>query len=266
MQNSLEITIRKKVLIVFQKRRKKRPDEPDDIAEVYHTQTSSVATVPPPQLDNEEWAANHFSSLSTISQQPPSASTSNSALHSAFASNNWHENILNQINTSSTGAPSLPTPHSAPLHSSFIDPTPLTDPSSIGQSNATPASIPESTGSGSGLSPNTFQRVKKRRQHSPDATRRIVAANFSNEIDALEILANAAAEGDSEEEQKPANEEQKKTLRWDLSEDHTQSQRIEEYCLIKAGVLSVNDLENLVRLFFEHYHPVLVSSQSLIRS
>lgn len=117
--------------------------------------------------------------------------------------------------------------------------------------------MPESTGS-SALSPS-HPRSKKRRQHSPDATRRIVAANFSNEIDALEILANAAADPDSDDQKHVSpDEEPQKGIRWDIQEDQVQAKGLEDYCLVKENVLTVNDLENLVRIFFENHHPVLV--------
>ena len=117
--------------------------------------------------------------------------------------------------------------------------------------------MPESNGSGSALSPT---RSKRRRQHSPDATRRIIAANFSNETDALEILANAAAENESENAgHRSLAEDTSKGVRWDLGDHIKTAKSLEDYCLVKAGILGVADVESLVRLFFHNNHPVLVS-------
>ena len=77
------------------------------------------------------------------------------------------------------------------------------------------------------------------------AARRIVAASFSNESDALSILAHAA----TDEDNKGLNPgHAKKEIRDDL----------EDFTLIKRGVLDEVELESLVRAFFEHYHPALV--------
>ena len=155
------------------------------------------------------------------------------------------------------------TPQSASLQASFLNTnsTTLPDPPSVTQSNATPASMPESAGSNSAMSPNT--RIKRRRQHSPDATRRIVAANFSNETDALEILANAAAENDSDDQDRSSpTVETKKGVKWELKDDQAKVKGLGDYCLVTAGLMTVQDIENLVRLFFENHHPVLVSTRS----
>jgi hypothetical protein len=154
--------------------------------------------------------------------------------------------------------PSQP-PQPAPLQASYLSTgsSALPDPPSVTQSHATPASMPESTGSNSAVSPN--HRTKRRRQHSPDATRRIVAANFSNETDALEILANAAAENDSDDQDKSSpTVELKKSVKWELKDDQAKVKGLGDYCLVAAGLMTVQDIENLVRLFFENHHPVLV--------
>lgn len=179
--------------------------------------------------------------------QPPQ--TSSSGLSATLAPPSWPDHMFQ--NTIQAGP-------SNPLHTAFLDATHQApaDPPSIAQSNPTPTSVPESAGSGSAISPS--QRTKRRRQHSPDATRRIVAANFSNETDALEILAHAAAENDSDDaDTKPSTDEGKKNVRWDMQEENPRG--VAEFSLVKAGVLTVTDVENLVRLFFECHHPVLVS-------
>ncbi|KAK1927726.1 hypothetical protein DB88DRAFT_479042 [Papiliotrema laurentii] len=239
-------------VFVPSKRRKKRPDDPEPVAEVYPTQQGghagpsgegvSLASI---QREKEPWPTPDIP-VNAIPQRP------HAAMPTAFSSSGW-PNLMFQ----SGPTPSNQTPNSAPLQSSFLEPTPPhAEPPSFGQSNTTPASVPESTGS-SALSPS-HPRSKKRRQHSPDATRRIVAANFSNEIDALEILANAAADPDSDDQKHVSpDEEPQKGIRWDIQEDQVQAKGLEDYCLVKENVLTVNDLENLVRIFFENHHPVL---------
>ena len=121
--------------------------------------------------------------------------------------------------------------------------------------NATPASqpsvqsvqsIPES--SNSGHSPGS-----RKRRREGDGARRIVVANFSNETDALEILANAATDdkkdGDSQPDKGPGRK---------VTFEDRAGARLEDFALVKQGVLDVMRLEVLVRVFFEHHHPALV--------
>jgi hypothetical protein len=109
-------------------------------------------------------------------------------------------------------------------------------------------SIPES--SNSGHSPNT-----RKRRREGDGARRIVVANFSNETDALEILANAATD-DKKDGDNPPNE--KGSGRKVTFED-TAGARLDDFVLVKQGILDVARLELLVRVFFEHHHPALVN-------
>lgn len=98
----------------------------------------------------------------------------------------------------------------------------------------TPGSHPSST-------PSTSHPLSPTRR----AARRIVVASFNNESDALSILAHAA----TDEDNKGSNlNEAKKDARDEL----------EDFALIKRGVLDEVELESLVRAFFEHYHPALV--------
>ena len=120
--------------------------------------------------------------------------------------------------------------------------------------NPNPTDYPSASDSaGSMVSPSS----RNRRRRSPDATRRIVAASFSNETDALEILANAAAEDDSEGTTQDVKEGDR-MVRWAL-EDDKKAPSLEEFCLVQAKVLTTQDTQDLVRIFFERYHPVLVS-------
>jgi hypothetical protein len=137
----------------------------------------------------------------------------------------------------------MPNVAQLPAANPVDDPTPASVPSvqSI-------HSIPES--SNSGHSPNT-----RKRRREGDGARRIVVANFSNETDALEILANAATddkkEGDNQGNDKGAGKK--------VSFGAEVGARLEDFALVKKGVMDVTRLEILVRVFFEHHHPALVS-------
>jgi len=124
--------------------------------------------------------------------------------------------------------------------------------------NATPASqpsvqsvqsIPES--SNSGHSPGS-----RKRRREGDGARRIVVANFSNETDALEILANAATDDKKDGDSQPNDKGPGRKVTF---EDKAGA-RLEDFALVKQGVLDVSRLEVLVRVFFEHHHPALVST------
>jgi hypothetical protein len=182
---------------------------------------------------------------SSFAVPSPKATTSNE---------NWNTSIFNQ----NMPSPANRFPSVNSLQSSFLDsagPSVPHDAASLPHSMTTPASMPDSTGSGAGLSPS--QRAKRRRQHSPDATRRIVAASFSNETDALEILANAAAENDEDEHRRAADaDELGRAVQWS---SHTSAPKgLEDNCLVKAHILTTADVEHLVRMYFEDHHPGLV--------
>lgn len=123
--------------------------------------------------------------------------------------------------------------------------------------NATPASLPSvqsvqsvPESSNSGHSPN----IRKRRREG-DGARRIVVASFSNETDALEILANAATDDKKEGENAP----HEKGAGRKVSFEDRAGARLDDFVLVKQGILDVTRLEVLVRVFFEHHHPALVS-------
>lgn len=126
--------------------------------------------------------------------------------------------------------------------------------------NATPASLPsvqsvQSHGesSNSGYSPNT-----RKRRREGDGARRLVVASFSNETDALEILANAAT--DDKKDQYGGNDEQDRTSGRKVTFEDKVGARMEEFVLVKQRILDVARLELLIRVFFEHHHPALVST------
>jgi hypothetical protein len=125
--------------------------------------------------------------------------------------------------------------------------------------NATPASmpsvqsvqsIPES--SNSGHSPNT-----RKRRREGEGARRIVVASFSNETDALEILANAAT--DDKQDQAGQDIQHDPVSGKKVTFQERAAPRIDDFVLVKKGILDVIRLELLVKAFFEHHHPALVS-------
>ncbi|WWD19715.1 hypothetical protein CI109_104179 [Kwoniella shandongensis] len=125
----------------------------------------------------------------------------------------------------------------------------------------TPGSLGDSsTASTSALSPG--HRAKKRRTE-PEGTRKIVNASLSNEMDALEILANAATDGEGDIEGgnnkvKSANGGDTKRVSWDVGEEDTPPvKELRDFHLIKNGVLDERGLQELVNLFFQHLHPAL---------
>ncbi|RSH91336.1 hypothetical protein EHS25_009635 [Saitozyma podzolica] len=120
------------------------------------------------------------------------------------------------------------------------------DPPSIPQS--TPGSL-DST-STSALSPSS----RTKRRQGPDATRRIVVANFSNETDALEILARAATDEDKDRPGDDRGDNKGgKRVAWKDEE----KRGLGEYLLVRLGVLDEGTLWELVQTYFKHYHPVL---------
>lgn len=111
-----------------------------------------------------------------------------------------------------------------------------------------------SFGSTSTTSPNNPTGSRRRRE--PDATRRIVVASFNNETDALEILAKAAtdADGDGSAEEKESALARKR-VSW---ADDAGRQGVDEFVLVRRGILDEHRLELLVQVFFQHHHAVLV--------
>lgn len=87
-----------------------------------------------------------------------------------------------------------------------------------------------------------------------------MVANFSNETDALEILANAATD-DKKDQFGQSAEHDKGSGKRVVFEDKVGA-RLDEFVLVKQRIIDVARLELLVRVFFEHHHPALVSDFS----
>ncbi|WWC91805.1 uncharacterized protein L201_006752 [Kwoniella dendrophila CBS 6074] len=132
----------------------------------------------------------------------------------------------------------------------------------------TPGSIGESSiASTSGHSPG-YRSTKKRRTTEPEGTRQIVNASLSNEMDALEILANAATDENGELDHSKPNKHhhhnnsapmdgETKRVSWNISEESSPVRELEEFHLIKIGILDENTLQELVNIFFKFHHPSL---------
>lgn len=79
-------------------------------------------------------------------------------------------------------------------------------------------------------------------------------------MDALEILANAATDGDDEgEDGKRKQPHDPKKVTWNVGEeDKAPMRELGDFHLIKAGILDEHGLHAMVDNFFRHYHPALV--------
>lgn len=133
------------------------------------------------------------------------------------------------------------------------------DPSFIQTDQTTPASIPSvpsavsmPESSNSGHSPT----ARKRRREGEGA-RGIVTASFSNETDALEILANAATDG--EKNAQSSSEEDGAASSKKVAWRDQQGATLDEFILVRQGIINAETLERLVTIFFDHHHPALVS-------
>lgn len=125
----------------------------------------------------------------------------------------------------------------------------------------TATNTPGSLGGSSGASTTALSppyRSKKRK--TEPSNRKIVNANLSNEMDALEILANAATDGDDErEDSKRKQLHDPKKVTWKVGEeDKAPMRELSEFHLIKAGILDEHGLHAMVDNFFRYYHPALV--------
>lgn len=125
--------------------------------------------------------------------------------------------------------------------------------------NTTPVSLPgiqsvqsHAESSNSGHSPDT-----RKRRREGDGARRIVVANFSNETDALEILADAATD-DKKDHYGDSNEQDGTSGGRKVAFEDRVSARLDEFVLVKERVLDIVQLELLIRVFFEHHHAALV--------
>ncbi|OWZ76656.1 specific RNA polymerase II transcription factor [Cryptococcus neoformans] len=162
----------------------------------------------------------------------------------------WNETVQQTTSTEDQGkhqvfpcSTTYPTMHSVGSTQHHTD---TTTPGSLGGS---------STASTTALSP---QYRSKKRKTEP-SNRKIVNANLSNEMDALEILANAATDGDDEgEDGKRKQPHDPKKVTWNVGEeDKAPMRELGDFHLIKAGILDEHGLHAMVDNFFRHYHPAL---------
>ncbi|ODN94768.1 specific RNA polymerase II transcription factor [Cryptococcus wingfieldii CBS 7118] len=119
--------------------------------------------------------------------------------------------------------------------------------------DTTPGSIiSNATSASSAISPNGTRT--KRRRIDPES-RTIVNASLSNEMDALEILASAATDGN---ENRGQGSNGVKKVSWGVEEkEKTPMRELSAFPLIKAGIIDEAGLHEMVQLFFQHYHPTL---------
>ncbi|WVR07572.1 hypothetical protein IAU60_004614 [Kwoniella sp. DSM 27419] len=198
----------------------------------------------------------------TYPNQPESQGVSQTSqwpadILSAFADsrNSYHS----QLNSSHLFPPAQPTPSTVQPHqqghqgqAQQSQQHDTTTPGSLGESSVTSAS---------GHSPG--HRTKRRRSE-PEGTRKIVNASLSNEMDALEILANAATDGNSDESEggegrksKMASNGDAKKVSWDLEEEMPPARELRDFHLIKLGIVDETGLQDLVSHFFRNHHPSL---------
>ncbi|KAL7419170.1 hypothetical protein Q5752_006006 [Cryptotrichosporon argae] len=173
---------------------------------------------------------------------------------SHLAHNNWMQppSSVGQSRQPSAFSATMSAAPTAPLRPLWADnlgpmlpdtkPSPVFDP-------PTSISHPESTTTATTTSPTPGSLNKRRRLTAePDSTRKIVTASFNNETDALEILASAA----TDENGNPVGGERRD---WEVKPAKPDA-RLEDFVLIRRGVMNVDTLEEVVRVFFERHHPV----------
>nr|XP_019044036.1 specific RNA polymerase II transcription factor [Kwoniella bestiolae CBS 10118]OCF22966.1 specific RNA polymerase II transcription factor [Kwoniella bestiolae CBS 10118] len=218
----------------------------------------------PSNTSPDEW---NIASLSHILQ--PQVDDRNHSLYPpSTSSSKWPDNFPQAQSGPSTALPQqnqmLPPPTSQPSLTPQHNPD-TTTPGSMGES---------SVASTTGQSPNqlSHHRAKKRRTAEPDGTRKIVNASLSNEMDALEILANAATDENGEIDHGTLTANKNKLLHhlqderlngdtkrvsWDISEEPSPVRELEEFHLIRNGILDEGTLQELVTIFFRDHHPSL---------
>ncbi|WRT70130.1 uncharacterized protein IL334_007124 [Kwoniella shivajii] len=223
-------------------------------AEVYPARGSSVTATSNPapgnpatqQLNQSPYENKPTSkewSIPTFPQIVPSTQTDDRIQQNHNQLTSWNENP----------------PQPGPSNQMFPPPQPSQTPQHH-PDTTTPGSLGESSiASTSGQSPG--HRAKKRRTE-PDGTRKIVNASLSNEMDALEILANAATEGDADGDSsggkgKNTSHGDAKRVSWDIGEDSPPTRELQEFHLIKNRILDEYDLQDLVTTFFRDHHPSL---------
>lgn len=189
---------------------------------------------------------------SSFPQLPkPAANKDDSSSRMPFTQTGiWNETVQQPTSTEDQGkqqvfpsSATYPTMHSVGSTQHHTD---TTTPGSLGGSSAA---------STTALSPQ--YRTKKRK--TEPSNRKIVNANLSNEMDALEILANAATDGDDEgEDGKRKQPHDPKKVTWNVGEQYKAPMReLSDFHLIKAGILDEHGLHAMVDNFFRYYHPAL---------
>nr|XP_019010426.1 specific RNA polymerase II transcription factor [Kwoniella pini CBS 10737]OCF49207.1 specific RNA polymerase II transcription factor [Kwoniella pini CBS 10737] len=204
-------------------------------------------------------------STSTVSQNNPSSVPSKvqSPYETKVNPNDWNiasfPQIIQPMNPDerTTAIYHQPITHTSLTPQNHPD---TTTPGSLGESSVT-----------SGQSPGHLS--KKRRTIEPDGTRKIVNASLSNEMDALEILANAATDENGETDLSISGAKNKnhghghghhhslddahKQVSWDISAETSPVRELGQFHLIKNGILDENTLQELVHIYFRDHHPSL---------
>lgn len=130
-------------------------------------------------------------------------------------------------------------------------------------SQTTPGSLDSASTSAMSPASRTKRRQMAGGASGPDATRRIVVANFSNEVDALEILATAATDEDKANAGLSGEEgdgmaagmgKSGKRVSWKAEEERS----LAEFVLVRLGIIDEATLWDLVQAYFVHFHPFLV--------
>lgn len=299
-------------------------------SKINHTDTSQSWPGPMPSriLGSEEAANSRFSrgrgSPLTSSTFNPSSLAPSEMTHSNVLTTNMFTNTAFTIGGTSRAVES---------GSGIVDTTPgsmaessLGSLSAQGPSPGTAFGNHFAAGASASINKAEHGQRKKRRRTAggpsePDAdvTRRIVVANFSNETDALEILAHAATDGegrshDSEDghegspshgkpgdrgtstrsdgperlgaRRRSVSSGRKKSVGWNMrdgstdrdrslgrhdevfledgEEDDSQEREVgmEDFLLVSLGIIGIEMVEELVSVFFQQHHPVLVSCTS----
>ncbi|OCF41353.1 specific RNA polymerase II transcription factor [Kwoniella heveanensis CBS 569] len=247
---------------VFLPSKRRRRTSGSNAASVDGVSNSAQAVIYPPHpapSASAEPSKSSFTSGPSQQQQQQTQPHVPSApiLHDSMPTD-WHLPSLSPVNQMPMKEESPVNPMQQPPHwpQDILSHPDTTTPGSLGESSVTSAS---------GQSPG--HRAKRRRSdREPEGTRKIVNASLSNEMDALEILANAATDGNSEGDSdghEPSNKGkgvangEAKRVSWELEEETVPPRELRDFHLIKAGILDELGLQDLVSTFFRDHHPSL---------
>ena len=81
--------------------------------------------------------------------------------------------------------------------------------------------------------------------YKPNTTKRMLDAPVTNATNVPEVLATAHAPQDNDSVVQMSQ----------ASDKDASSRPLESFCLIKEGIVSVEEVKELVKDYFEHYHP-----------